>query len=381
MPKYNSENERVKRDYAFFLETASGKQDATIDAALRAIDRFETSTSHKPFSKFHIEQARSFRTGLLDQTGPNGRPLSAATITTTLKHLRSFFLWLSREPGFRSKLNANEANYFTPSEQDCRIAGARREGPVPTLHEIEQVLDRMPSNSPVEKRNRAVVAFTLLTGVRDGALASLQLKHVNLAARTVFQDGREVKTKRRKTFTSHFFPVGPKSLNIVSDYVDMLTGDLGFGSDDPLFPATRLGHTEARSFAAAGLTRTAWRTTDPIRQIFRDAFAAGGLPYVNPHTFRKTLVRLGETICRSPEEWKAWSQNLGHGSEMTTFVGYGQVPGHRQAEIMRTLYNPQPRQLPPEGLLDALETLVHNARRSREHVEIESLSSRHQTEI
>ena len=42
MPKYCSENERVKRDYAFFLETASGKQDATIDAALRAIDRFET---------------------------------------------------------------------------------------------------------------------------------------------------------------------------------------------------------------------------------------------------------------------------------------------------------------------------------------------------
>ena len=63
MPKYCSENERVKRDYAFFLETASGKQDATIDAALRAIDRFETSTGHRPFSKFHIEQARSFRAG------------------------------------------------------------------------------------------------------------------------------------------------------------------------------------------------------------------------------------------------------------------------------------------------------------------------------
>ena len=45
--------------------------------------------------------------------------------------MRNFFLWLSREPGFRSKLNANDANYFTPSEQDRRIAGARREAPVP----------------------------------------------------------------------------------------------------------------------------------------------------------------------------------------------------------------------------------------------------------
>lgn len=361
MPKYCSENERMKRDYAFFLETASGKQSATIDAALRAIDRFETSTSHKPFSKFHIEQARSFRAGLIDQTGPNGRLLSAATITTTLKHLRNFFLWLSREPGFRSKLNANDANYFTPSEQDRRIAGARREGPVPTLDEVELVLGKMPLASAVERRNRAVIAFTLLTGVRDGALSSLQLKHVDIAARTVFQDGREVKTKGRKTFTSHFFPVGPKALEIVSDYIAMLTGDLRFGPNDPLFPSTLLKQTKDRRFAVVGLTRTSWQSTDPIRQIFRDAFGAAGLPYVNPHAFRKTLARLGETICRSPEEWKAWSQNYGHDSEMTTFVGYGEVPGHRQAEIMRSLASPAPVTI--DGLnIDALEAFVQSAK-------------------
>jgi hypothetical protein len=49
MSKYCAENERVKRDYAFFLEAANGKQSATIDAALRAIERFETSTNRKPF--------------------------------------------------------------------------------------------------------------------------------------------------------------------------------------------------------------------------------------------------------------------------------------------------------------------------------------------
>ena len=31
MSKYCSENERVKRDYSFFLEAANGKQDATIN--------------------------------------------------------------------------------------------------------------------------------------------------------------------------------------------------------------------------------------------------------------------------------------------------------------------------------------------------------------
>jgi len=212
MPKYCPENERVKRTYTFYLQAASGKQDATVDAALRAIVRFEESTGRKPFSKFTVEQARSFRSRLEDELEPNGKALSSATITTTLKHLRSFFLWLSREPGFRSKLNPNDANYFTPSEQDRRIAGARRDKPVPSLHDIKRVLAAMPSQTSIKKRNRAVVAFAILSGARDGALASLRLKHIDLAARTVFQDAREVKTKRRKTFTSCFFPVGPEPL-------------------------------------------------------------------------------------------------------------------------------------------------------------------------
>jgi hypothetical protein len=102
MSKYCSENERVKRDYSFYLEAANGKQSGTIDAALRAIERFEDSTNRKPFRKFNVEQARSFRARLGEETGASGKPLSVATIASTLKHLRNFFLWLSREPGFRA---------------------------------------------------------------------------------------------------------------------------------------------------------------------------------------------------------------------------------------------------------------------------------------
>ena len=37
------------------------------------------------------------------------------------------------------------------------------------------------------------------------------------------------------------------------------------------------------------------------------------------------------------EEFKAWSQNLGHGQVLTTFSSYGMVAHHRQAELMRGL--------------------------------------------
>lgn len=362
MKKYDPENEQVKRDYAFFLEAANGKQNASIDAALRAIDRFEVSTGRKPFRKFHIEQARAFRARLLEETGKKGKPLSAATLASTLKHLRNFFLWLSREPGFRSALNANDANYFTPSDQDLRVATARREKRVATLEEIRQVLAAMPADTHIEKRDRALVAFTILSGARDSAIASLRLKHIDLRARTIFQDGREVNTKRRKTFTSSFFPVGAEPLDIFRDYMAMLNDELGFGPEDPLFPATRIGQGEDRGFKSLGLSRQGWRSAGPIRQIFRDAFAAAGLPYAKPHSFRDTLARLGERLCRTPEEWKAWSQNLGHESEMTTFVSYGHVPTHRQAEIILALGKPRD-EINLAGLdIPALENFLQSAR-------------------
>jgi hypothetical protein len=46
---------------------------------------------------------------------------------------------------------------------------------------------------------------------------------------------------------------------------------------------------------------------------------------------------LGGKICKSPEEYKAWSQNLGHENVLTTFSSYGDVARHRQAEIIRAL--------------------------------------------
>ncbi len=291
--------------------------------------------------------------------------MSAATVTSTLKHLRNFFLWLSREPGFRSAINANDANYFTPSEQDVRVATARREKPVATLEDIKRVLERMPLRTPVEKRDRALIAFAILTGARDAALASFRLKHADLAAHIVSQDAREVKTKGRKTFTTTFFPVGPEPLAIVADYLRFLKDELSFGPEDPVFPSTRVGHGIDRAYEAQGLSRRPWTTAAPIRSIFRAAFAAADLPYFNPHSFRKTLVRLGQRLRLTPEEWKAWSQNLGHESESTTFVGYGHVPLHRQAEIMRALATPRRAALPDDLDIAALEAFVNSAKASR----------------
>lgn len=49
------------------------------------------------------------------------------------------------------------------------------------------------------------------------------------------------------------------------------------------------------------------------------------------------LVHYAMTLNLSPEAMKACSQNLGHAEVMTTFTSYGQVPTHRQGELIRDL--------------------------------------------
>jgi integrase len=199
----------------------------------------------------------------------------------------------------------------------------------------------MPSGNEIERRDRALVAFTLLTGARDSAIASMKLKHVDLKVGSVYQDAREVKTKFSKSFTTYFFPVGDWVRDIVTDWVRFLREEKLWGNDDPLFPATRIVVGNTHHFEKAGLERAHWKNAEPIRRVFREAFKRAGLPYFHPHSIRKTLAKLGEQVCSSPEEFKAWSQNLGHEQVLTTFLNYGSVATERQGAIIRGLAAPR----------------------------------------
>jgi integrase/recombinase XerD len=108
-----------------------------------------------------------------------------------------------------------------------------------------------------------------------------------------------------------------------------------------LFPKTNVINGKDRVFKATGLKKEHWSNATPIRSIFRDAFEAAGLPYFNPHSFRKTLVSFGQTRCQTIEDFKSWSQNLGHEEVLTTLYSYGHVQEQRQGEILKLLKNPR----------------------------------------
>jgi integrase len=223
----------------------------------------------------------------------------------------------------------------------------------------------MPSATEVERRDRAVVSFIFLTQMRDRAVASLRLKHVDLGRMLVHQDPREVKTKFRKSIATFLLPIDEGIERIVIDWVRYLIDVRLFGANDPLFPRTASIVDEEGMFVARDVEPVFWETAGPIRAIFKRAFTGAGIKYFPPHTMRHTVTHLVTQRPLTPEVLMAFAQNLGHTSPMTTLTSYGQVPVSRQGELLRSLLlkPASADEEDAEDLLARLQALV----RKRDH--------------
>jgi integrase/recombinase XerD len=335
--KFDEENERIKRQYLQFLREAKRRDMATVDKAAEAILRFERSTGFKPFKRFHIDQAVAFkRTLSSEKNARTGAPLAKATVDSTLRMVKAFVLWLAGQPGYKSRIAYADAEYFNLNAKDARIAHTARDAIYPTPEQCRHAFGQMPGATPVQRRDKALFAFLMLTGARDGAIASMRLKHVDLVEHCVYQDARDVKTKFAKTFTTWFFPVDDSYLQTFRDWVTYLRQEELFGPNDALFPKPKMGRKDGE-FAVLGLSRDNYKNPGKLCAVIKDAFTSAGLPAFGPHKFRKTLGLLANDYCRTPEQFKAWSMNLGHENIATTLSAYCPVSPSRQGELIRRM--------------------------------------------
>ena len=251
-----------------------------------------------------------------------------------LRLVKGFFHWLASQSGYKSRITYADVRYFNNNAKDQRASRARRPEQYPSLEQCAHAFRLMPEASEIDRRNKAIFACLMLTGPRDGALASLRLKHVGLIEGKIFFDGREVRTKNAKSFETWFFPVDNAYRETFTAWVTHLCVIRLYGPGDALFPKTEVGLSAGR-FAALGLCREPYGSSQAIRDAVKGAFRNAGLPEFAPHKFRKTLAMLANTKCQTLEEHKAWSQNLGHENLSTTVSAYMPVPPARQREVLQ----------------------------------------------
>ncbi len=316
--------------------------------------RFEEYTGYCDFGRFNRDQAKGFRAALSSPAKESKR-LGNSTVLSTLKAVQRFFRWLSMQPGFKSKIASNAIAYFNLSEKEIRAATSSPSKPSPTMDQLKCALESMPSETILEQRDRAVFAIPMMTGIRDNAPASLLLGHVDIDRQMIVQDPKTVRTKNSKLIESVLLPLGPEIEDALFSWVRYLRDDLRWQADDPLFPQSQQRIDPHKGTVVDGIKRQVWSNSQPIRQIFKRAFAAADLPYFTPHRVRNTVVEYAYLTCRTPEEFKAFSQNLGHESVVTTLSSYGQIPLARQRELIRNAGKSKDLDAKLELLLERLD--------------------------
>jgi len=229
MSKHISNNLRVKRKYLVWLKDARGLSEKSIDKAAASISTYERFLGGKDFRAFHVEKARGFKRHLSTLTNENnGARLSQVTVNATLRDIKTFFMWLADQAGYKSKITYSDAAYFSPERKSERASRGGCWKPHPSPQQVRHVLESMPVETVVQRRDRAFVAFLFLTGSREGAVITIRLQHVDSNACCVHFDSRTVDTKFGKSFTTGYFPFGAQVEQILLDWISELKNEHTF---------------------------------------------------------------------------------------------------------------------------------------------------------
>jgi site-specific recombinase XerD len=362
----NIHNERIKRAYVIWLREARGFSDSTIVAIERAISLWEEFSCYEDFAKYNQSKAVRFKEWLTERARING---IAGDVTAyhTLRHLKSFFQWLSTQPGFKSRIELDSVSYLSLDKKKVRELMTPKSRDYPWLEYVKSLVSSIDVLTEIDQRDRALIAFLLLSGMRDRAVATLPLGCFELEKLEVSQHpSKGVQTKFGKPMTTYLWKFDEELLSCVLTWPEHLKKERLFGAGDPLFPRSRLVQNPVSlTFNANSVEPVFWKGSGPIREILRNRASRAGLKYYNPHSFRHAASHLALSYCRTPEDFRAVSQNLGHEYIGTTILTYGRLDQFRVAEVISRMdFAPNSTEGITESEALALESILRKARKS-----------------
>ncbi|MES2436992.1 MAG: tyrosine-type recombinase/integrase [Patescibacteria group bacterium] len=334
-------NEIIKRKFYEYLLNSKGFSTLTVQCYEDAIYLWEDYTGKADFANFTKTKAEDFKVWLKNKKKMRSEEkVSLSYCYDNLRHLKTFFDWLSKQSGYRSKINQIDYEYLNLSKQEARIATQPKHKQCPNHEEVKAVIENIKGKTEVEMRDKALISLTLLTGARISAISSLPMQSFDRVKLTIDQDPRlGVKTKFSKRIITTLIPFGYKeSLDYFVTWFDYLEKQKKFSANDPIFPATKVenGKENLGYFSTNEVAPIYWNGSASARKVFEKRFNQANVTYYHPHTFRHLLVKTISKLPLTEEQKKAISQNLGHEDVGTTFgsYGYGKISEDRQVEII-----------------------------------------------
>jgi integrase len=326
MTKTMYQNEQIKREFLKHLKGAEGFAESSINTFAEAVDQWQTFTNNEDFANFNDSKALAFCDWLKSRkSNTEAGTISLVTQYNYLRRVKRFFKWLSGEPNYKSKILKNDIEFLRLSKGDACIARQGTTKQMPTFDEARAIIESIEIKNEIDMRDRAVICFALITGIRISAITTLRMKNFDMENKLINQNPADgVKTKNSKKIVTTFFPIGwdePEKYFI--EWYKYLKSK-SFQPNDPIFPATMNGFTNEESeYSKVLVGKGFWNGSGGARKIFEKRCKNADLPYFNPHSFRHLVVNILSKTRLTEEEKRAISLNLGHANVGTTFGSYG----------------------------------------------------------
>lgn len=326
MTKISYQNEQIKREYFEHLRGAEGFAESSVRTFAEAIAQWQLFSGGDDFSNFNKTKALAFREWLVKRaTKTKSGQLTLVTQGNYLRRIKKFFTWLSGHQSFRTKILKNDIEFLRLSKKDALIARSGTTKAMPSFEDARKIIEGIDVKNEIDRRDRALICFSLITGCRISAIVSLKMKCFDKNKKLIDQNpGDGVKTKNSKKILTTFFPIGwndPEKYFI--EWFEYLEKK-GFQSNDPIFPSTLGNFNSVQSrYSKELIGNSFWEGTSGARKIFEKRCHNAGLPYFHPHSFRHLVVSVMSKTRLTEEEKRAISLNLGHANVSTTFGAYG----------------------------------------------------------
>lgn len=336
-------NEQAKRGFFEHLRGAKGFSESSVSDYADAIGQWQMFSNDADFATFDKSKAVAYCDWLIrrETKTPDGT-LKPATRYHYLRRVKEFFRWLATQPEYSQKLVKADADFLRISKKDMQIVLSGTTKEMPTLEEVQKIIESIEPTNEIAMRDRALICFALITGCRITAIISLKMKSFDKKNCRIYQSPADgVKTKNSKTIVSTFFPIGwDEPSRYFLEWYEYLENK-GFAPDDPIFPATSSEVGTKKAYSKESVSRFFWSVSSSARKIFEKRCENAGVKYYHPHSYRHLVVHLMSKMRLTEEEKRAISLTLGHENIGTTFgaYGYGSMDVERAVDIVRDLQN------------------------------------------
>ena len=229
------------------------------------------------------------------------RGISKAGIARKLAAIRAFYAALLRA----GEVTANPADLVATPKRDRKLPR------VLSREEMETLLDRIPSRTPLEMRDRAMLELAYSCGLRAEEVVNLNVDAPDFEGERLRIEGKGGKTR--------LVPMGEPAQAALSRYLDRARHTLVGPGDENALLVSKSGKRLHPSDVRRRLQR--W---------VREAAIAGGVsPHAMRHSFATHLLEGGADL-------RTIQELLGHSSLSTTQV-YTQVePSWLQSQYARS---------------------------------------------